>query len=79
MKIYTWRHSTAFSSWSVMEELRICNDNYIEAEVSVVAQSEEQALALLEKDDRWNIDDLRQIRPVIVTLDQPAVLRCSIN
>ncbi len=79
MKIYTWLHSTAFSSWSVMEELKIHKDNYTNAEVMVLAESEEEALKLLEKNGHWNIEDLRQIRPVVTSLEEVSILRSFIS
>ncbi len=62
-----------------MEELKICKDNYIEAEVTVLARSEDEALTLLEKDGRWNIHDLRQIHPEVVPLEQPSILCSSVR
>ncbi len=74
MNLYIWRHSTAFSSWSVMEELKICEENYTRAEVCVLANTEKEALELLEMDGKWIIDDLKQIVPEIIELEKPRIV-----
>ncbi len=79
MNLYIWRHSTAFSSWSIMEELQICKENYIQAEVKVLAHSLADALELLKKDGRWNLNGIAQIIPEIITLQEPCVLSSSIS
>ncbi len=79
MKLYIWRHSIAFSSWSVMEELKVCRENYTRAEVTVLAENEDEALALLARDGRWNIDDLRQVSPEVISLSEPRVLHSVVS
>ncbi len=79
MNLYIWRHSTAFSSWSVMEELQICKENYIQAEVKVLASSQADALKLLEKDGRWNLSGIAQIIPEVISLQEPCIISSSIS
>ncbi len=74
MNLYIWRHSTAFSSWSVMEELKICEENYTRAEVCVLANTKKEALELLETDGKWKIDDLREIAPEVIDLVTPRIV-----
>jgi len=74
MNIYIWRHSKQFSSWSMMDEPHICRDNYMEARVVVLAESEQQALDLLGKDTYWNTDELKRISPRVIPLTKPAVV-----
>lgn len=74
MKIFIWRHSKRFSSWSMFDEPHVYKDNYIEAEVIILANSRDEALELLKNDDKWDIEELKRIEPKVVLLDQPAVV-----
>ena len=40
MKIFIWRHSKLFSSWSMFYEPHVYRDNYLQAEIAVLADSE---------------------------------------
>ena len=44
MKIFIWRHSKLYSSWSMFDEPHIYRDNYLAAEIAVMAESVEEAL-----------------------------------
>jgi monoamine oxidase len=79
MKIYIWRHSKKFSSWSMFDEPHIYHDNYMQAEVVVLAGSKEQALELLQNDGMWNIEELKRIEPRVVSLDKPAIVNRLID
>jgi hypothetical protein len=79
MKIYIWRHSKKFSSWSMFDEPHIYQDNYMHAEVIVLASSREEALELIQEDRRWNIAELRRIEPIVLELDRPAVLSRQVS
>jgi hypothetical protein len=74
MNIFIWRHSKKFSSWSMFDEPHIYRDNYMQAEVIVLANSQEEALNLLRDDDKWDIDELKRIQPITVPLDRPSVV-----
>ena len=74
MKIFIWRHSKRFSSWSMFDEPHVYKDNYIEAEVIMLANSKDEALELLKNDDKWDIEELKRIEPKVVLLDQPAIV-----
>ncbi len=74
MKIFIWRHTKRFSSWSMFDEPHVYKDNYIEAEVIILANSKDEALELLKNDDKWDIEELKRIEPKIILLDQPAVI-----
>ena len=74
MNIFIWRHSKKFSSWSMFDEPHIYRDNYMEAEVVILANSREEALDLLTEDDKWDIAELKRIQPIIIPLDRPAVV-----
>lgn len=74
MDIFIWRHSKKFSSWSMFDEPHIYRDNYMEAEVVILANSREEALDLLTEDDKWDIAELKRIQPIIVPLDRPSVV-----
>ena len=75
MNIYIWRHSKKFSSWSMFNEPHIYKDNYMQAEVVVLASSREEALDLLRKnDDKWDVEELNRIEPIIIATDLPCVV-----
>ena len=74
MNIFIWRHSKKFSSWSMFNEPHIYDDNYMQAEVVVLANSKDEALDLLRNDAKWNIEELKRIEPKIIALDQPCVV-----
>ena len=79
MRIFIWRHSKFLSSWSMFDEPHVYRDNYLKAEIAVLAQSPEEALALIEKDGQWNIHELQRIEPKIVELDSPAIISESVH
>jgi hypothetical protein len=74
MNIFIWRHSKKFSSWSMFDEPHIYRDNYMQAEVVVLAISKEEALDLLREDDKWDIEELKRIQPITVPLDRPCIV-----
>ena len=74
MKIFIWRHSKWFSSWSMFDEPHICKSNYMQAEVVVLARTREEALQLLEGDETWNMEELKRIEPRVLPLDKPTVV-----
>jgi hypothetical protein len=74
MKIFIWRHSKKFSSWSMFNEPHIYDDNYMQAEVIVLAESPEEALELLKQDEKWNIEELKRIQPHMIDVNQPRVV-----
>ena len=74
MKIFIWRHSKFLSSWSMFDEPHIYRDNYLQAEIAVLAESMEEALELIEKDGQWNIHELGRIEPKVIALDSPAIV-----
>lgn len=74
MKLFVWQHSKKFSSWSMFDEPHICKDNYLRAEVTVLAETAEEALDILGEDGFWNVEELRRLEPRIISLDRPAVI-----
>jgi len=58
----------------MFNEPHIYDDNYMQAEVVVLANSKEEALELLRREDKWNIEELKRIEPKTVTLDKPYVV-----
>jgi hypothetical protein len=79
MKIYMWRHSKKFSSWSLFDEPHIYRDNYMRAEVTVLAHSKEEALGLLKEVGEWNIEELKRVEPRVVSIDKPAIVNKLID
>jgi len=79
MNIFIWRHSKKFSSWSMFNEPHICRDNYMQAEVVVLAETREEALELISKDGRWNVEEINRIEPIIIPLTRSAVVTSSIE
>ena len=74
MKLLIWRHSKLFSSWSMFDEPHVYRDNYLQAEIIVLANSEEEALELVGNEERWNVEELKRIPPRVLALDEPAVV-----
>lgn len=74
MKLFIWRHSKRFSSWSMMDEPHIHKEAYLQADVTVLAASEEDALRILEKADGWNCAELRRITPEVIPLDTERII-----
>ena len=58
----------------MFNEPHVYDDNYMQAEVIVLANSEDEALDLLKEEGKWNIEELKRIKPIKVALDQPCVV-----
>nr|WP_321465419.1 hypothetical protein [uncultured Desulfobulbus sp.] len=74
MQLFVWRHSKRFSSWSMLDEPHIHRDNYLQADVTVLARSKSEALELLGRNGAWNVEELERIEPEIILLDEPRVV-----
>ncbi|ADW19318.1 hypothetical protein Despr_3190 [Desulfobulbus propionicus DSM 2032] len=74
MHLYIWRHSKRFSSWSMLDEPHIHRENYLQADVTVLARSRDEALHLLAKNGNWNIEELQRIEPETIPLDAPRIV-----
>jgi hypothetical protein len=74
MQLFVWRHSKRFSSWSMLDEPHIHKENYLQADVTVLANTTEEALALLQRNGAWKIDELLRIEPEIIALDEPRIV-----
>ena len=74
MLLFVWRHSKRFSSWSMLDEPHIHKENYLQADVTVLAPSKAVALELLERNGNWNVEELQRIDPEIFSLDQPRIV-----
>ena len=46
MLLFVWRHSKRFSSWSMLDEPHIHKENYLQADVTVLATSKAEVLSL---------------------------------
>ena len=79
MKIYIWRHSKLYSSWSMFDEPHIYRDNYLQAEIAVLARSVDEALDLVARDERWNIEELKRIEPRVISLEEPTVISSAVH
>lgn len=73
MHLYIWRHSKRFSSWSMLDEPHIHKENYLQAEVAVLAPSKTEALRLLAQAGQWNVEDLERIEPETISLNEPRI------
>lgn len=58
----------------MLDEPHIHTENYLQADVTVLARSREEALALLRKNGAWNIDELLRIEPEVIELDEPRIV-----
>ena len=79
MQLFIWRHSKRFSSWSMLDEPHIHRENYLQAEVTVLAASKDEALRLLERSGNWNIDELRRIEPETIPLDAARIITSHVD
>ena len=74
MKIFIWRHSKLFSSWSMFDEPNVYQDNYLQAEIMVLANTEAEALSLIAGEEKWNVDELKRLQPRILPLQEAGVI-----
>jgi hypothetical protein len=74
MHLFVWRHSKYRSSWSMLDEPHIHKENYLQADVTVLAPSKADALTLLARSGNWNIEELQRIEPEIIPLDEPRIV-----
>jgi hypothetical protein len=74
MKIFIWRHSKLYSSWSMFDEPHVYQDNYLQAEIIVLANSEAEAIALISREEKWNVEELQRLRPRVMALDEGVVV-----
>jgi len=74
MKIFVWRHSKLFSSWSMFDEPHVYQDNYLQAEIMVLANTEAEALSLIAGEEKWNVDELKRLQPRILPLQEAAII-----
>ncbi len=74
MYIYIWRHSKSFSSWSMLDEPHIYKEQYLQADVAVLAPSQTEALAILAQSETWSIEDLQRLEPEIIPVTEPRII-----
>ncbi len=74
MKIFIWRHSKLFSSWSMFDEPHVYQDNYLQAEIMVLANTEAEALSLIAGEEKWNVGELKRLQPRILPLQEAGVI-----
>lgn len=74
MHLFVWRHSKHFSSWSMLDEPHIHKENYLQADVTVLAASKAEALRLLEQNGNWNIPELLRIEPEVISLNEGRII-----
>lgn len=79
MQLFVWRHSKRFSSWSMLDEPHIHKENYLQADVAVLAENKEEALALLARNGAWNVEELLRIEPEVISLDEPRIVISHID
>ena len=58
----------------MFDEPHIYRDNYMQAEVTILAHSKDEALELLKDENVWNIEELKRIEPRVVPLHKPVVV-----
>ncbi len=74
MNVYVWRHYKKFSSWSMFDEPQIYKDNYMKAEIAVLADTLEDALKLVACEENWNVEEIKRIEPRVIPLDKPVII-----
>ena len=58
----------------MFDEPQIYRDNYMKAEIAVLAESMEEALELVAREEKWNVEEIRRIEPRVISLDKPVVV-----
>lgn len=79
MKVYIWRHNRKYHSWSMINEPCVHDDLYTDAIAIVVAETEEQALAILAREGSWRIEELRRLKPQVKELDEPRLILSEVR
>ena len=79
MHIFVWRHSKRFSSWSMLDEPHIHKENYLPAEVTVLAASKSEALDLLERNGNWNREELQRIEPEVIPVNEARIITSRVD
>ena len=74
MHLFIWRHSKRFSSWSMLDEPHIHKENYLQADVTVLAPSKTEALTLLARNGNWNVEELQRIEPEVIPLEESRIV-----
>lgn len=80
MKIFVWVHNRAFHSWSMFDEPCVHEDMYSKATAIVMANSEEEAISLLTREEHsWREEDLRRLKPKVLPIDAPVIIHTDIR
>jgi len=79
MHLFVWRHSKRFSSWSMLDEPHIHKENYLQADVTVLAASKAEALQLLARNGNWNVEDLQRIEPEVIPVDAGRIITSHVD
>lgn len=80
MKLFVWIHDRTFHSWSMIDEPCLHTSMYGKATAIVMAENEEEAIALLAaRNEGWRTEDLLRLRPRVYDLDHSSVIYSSIQ
>lgn len=80
VQVYVWRHNKKFHSYSMIDEPSVNNNFYLDAIAIVLAESLDEALALLQREEQgWCIEDLRKISPQVYSLAEAKILFTDLN
>ena len=63
----------------MLDEPHIHRENYLEADVTVLAPSKTEALELLKRNGNWNVEELQRIEPEEISLDQPRIVTSHVS
>jgi hypothetical protein len=58
----------------MLDEPHIHKDGYLQADITVLAPSREEALVLLARTGEWNVDELQRLQPEVIPLDSPRII-----
>ena len=75
MKLFSFRHNKFRASWSQLSEPVIYINGYMYAEIIVLAENIEEAYLQIAKEDKWDLEEIKRLTPVIIELDQPKVVK----
>ncbi len=75
MNIYVWRHNKTYHSHSMIEEPCVNNEFYLDALAIVAANTIDEALEVLAKENKgWRTDDLRELSCKVYSADEAGVI-----
>lgn len=58
----------------MLDEPHIHQGSYLQADVTVLAETMEEALELLRRNGSWNVEELMRLNPEVIALDEARIV-----